>query len=258
MVTIYFLVGHQTPDIRQNVFDGEPNAGHSRLLVSGFWRLVSEGRASVPWMFELAGSPVPVRRDLIDVYESLWTHFASPGATMTGPQRIALLESARARDVAAATAEGVDPVLTDLGTTLLHDPPAVHGDDVAAAADTCGFPPVVETIAIVSMLSAVDGAHRALSSSLEPLPTPRPGEPTQQVREGLKRRRTHVPVPPGPIPVTLDLIPIEGEVFQSSFGPQYMTEEEMADDRFARSPGLDRAQIEVVSSRTSIINECFY
>ena len=71
-------------------------------------------------------------------------------------------------------------------------------------------------------------------------------------------RRTHIPVPPGPIPVMLDLLPDEGAAFQALFGPQYMTGWEMALDTFRRSPGLDRAQMEVVSSRTSIHNECFY
>ena len=55
-----------------------------------------------------------------------------------------------------------------------------------------------------------------------------------------------------------DLLPMEGAVFQSLFGPHYMTGWEMALDGFARNPGLDRAQMELVSSRTSLHNECFY
>ena len=201
---------------------------------------------------------MPVRRDLTQAYESLWNHFAAPGATMTGRQRVGLLESARADDPAAASEAGVSASLFGLGALLLHDPAAVHGGDVHTAAEATSFPEVVETISLVSMLSAVDGAHRALTSPLEPLPQPVQGAATGVIQEGLKPRRTHVPVPPGPIPFTLDLVPASGRAFQESFGPQYMTGPEMMDDRFERRPGLNRAQMEVISSRTSIINECFY
>ncbi|VAW06627.1 hypothetical protein MNBD_ACTINO01-965, partial [hydrothermal vent metagenome] len=33
---------------------------------------------------------------------------------------------------------------------------------------------------------------------------------------------------------------------------------EMGSPTFSRTPGLNRAQMEVVSSRTSLLNECFY
>ena len=108
------------------------------------------------------------------------------------------------------------------------------------------------------MLAAIDGTHRGLGAGLEPLPEPQPGDPSGRVAAGLKRRRTHIPVPPGPIPVVLDLLPEEGAAFQAMFGPQYMTGWEMAMDNFYRSPGLNRAQMEIVSSRTSMHNECFY
>jgi hypothetical protein len=58
--------------------------------------------------------------------------------------------------------------------------------------------------------------------------------------------------------VTLNLLPDEGAAFQALFGPQYMTDMEMVLDDFRREPGLNRAQMELVSSRTSIHNECFY
>jgi hypothetical protein len=117
---------------------------------------------------------------------------------------------------------------------------------------------VVEVISIVSMLSAVDGAHSALGADLEPLPAPLEGEPTREIAEGLRQRHTHVPMPAGAIPVALDLLPHVGQVFRNSFGPQYMTGPEMALDDFHRTPGLNRAQMEIVSSRTSLLNECFY
>ena len=206
-------------------------------------------------MFDFAGSPVPVRDDVVYAHRSLWHHVARPGPTLTGEQRVQMLDGARADDPAAT---GLSAELGALAAALYHRPIAVHGDMVRGAADRDGDPTTVEVLALVSMLSAVDGTHRGLGVGLEPLPEPIAGDPDGRIAEGLKRRRTHIPVPPGPIPVMFDLLPMEGAVFQSLFGPHYMTGWEMALDVFKRTPGLDRAQIELVSSRTSIHNECFY
>jgi hypothetical protein len=65
-------------------------------------------------------------------------------------------------------------------------------------------------------------------------------------------------MPPGPIPVTLDLIPSEAEAFRAMFDSLYMTEAQMADPQFGREPGLNTPQLETIASRISMLNECFY
>lgn len=206
-------------------------------------------------MFEFVGSPVSVRPDLKYSYVNTWNHFARPGTALTGAQRVGLLHAVRDTGGDAAW---FGPAIAQLAQTLYSDPAAMNGAIVAAAVEEAGDPATVEVIGLVSMLAAIDGTHRALGAELEPLPEPQPGEPSGRVAEGLKRRRTHIPVPPGPIPFVLDLLPEEGAAFQAMFGPQYMTGWEMALDNFFRSPGLNRAQMEIVSSRTSMHNECFY
>jgi hypothetical protein len=210
-------------------------------------------------VFEFIGSPVPVRDDLKRAYAGIWSHLAEPGPTLTGVQRVGIAAYVRAAQ-SGDTPEWTDlpSSLLALGTTLFSNPGRVDRSMVRSAADEVGDPCVVEIISIVSMLSAVDGSHRALGADLEPLPAPLEGKPTEEIAEGLTQRRTHVPMPSGAIPVALDLLPRVGMVFKSTFGPQYMTEHEMALDDFARTPGLDRAQIEIVSSRTSMHNKCFY
>lgn len=210
-------------------------------------------------MFEFVGSPVPVRQDLRDTYIEMWRHFAQPGPTLTGRQRVGLAAYVR------AARSGDTPAWVDLPATLLHlattlfgDPAGVDGPMVRQAATDAGDPMVVEVIGLVSMLAAVDGAHRGLTAELEPLPSAMDGEPTGVIAEGLKPRRTHVPMPAGAIPVALDLVPEVGRAYRDSFGPQYMLETDMQFQDFERSPGLNRAQIEVISSRTSLHNKCFY
>lgn len=210
-------------------------------------------------MFEFNGSPVPVRQDLKDTYGEIWDHLSAPGPTLTGEQRVGLaayMRAARCGDTPAWV--GLPTSVLDLAARLFTDPATVDASAVRAAADDAGYPMTVEVMSIASMLSSVDGAHRGLTADLEPLPVPDSGQPTGNIAEGLKRRRTHVPVPSGAINVAFDLLPDVGEVFQNSFGSQYMTGHEMALDDYERDPGLNRAQMEVISSRTSMHNRCFY
>lgn len=211
-------------------------------------------------MFTFEGSPVPVRHDLRHAYRSTWHHFAHPGPTLSGSQRIETLRGMRSgATVAAASLIGIPDALAHLADTVYSSPTALNGTIVGTAIEAAGEFMTVEVIALASMLASVDGTHRGLGARLEPLPEPVAGKPTGEVAEGLKRRRTHVPVPPGPIPFVLDLLPAEGAAYQALFGPQYMTGPEMMMNDFRRLPhGLDRAQMECVSARTSIHNECFY
>ena len=210
-------------------------------------------------MFDFPGSPVPVRPDLRYSYINTWNHFSRPGPTLSGPDRVEVLAAARnGKAPEQAGAAWFGPAIATMTDTLYGTPKAMNGSIVAAAVEEAGDPTTVEVIGLVSMVAALDGTHRALGAALEPLPEPQTGAPTGIITDGLKRRRTHIPVPPGPIPVVLDLLPEEGAAFQAMFGPQYMTGWEMALNDFRRHPGLDRAQMEIVSSRTSMHNECFY
>lgn len=206
-------------------------------------------------MFDFQASPVPVRADIGDVYRRFWDHLASPGGSLTGEQRVAIAAASRLSAPAEADlAEG----LQQFAGHLMNDPATVTGDHVRAAADVSGDPQTVETIGIVCQLSAVDAFHAALDLDQPPLPNPKPGPPTGEITPDLKRRRTHVPVPPGPIPVTLDLVPAEGRMLEHMAGPMYMTYPDMEIPDFARTPGLNRSQMELVASRLSFHNECFY
>ena len=210
-------------------------------------------------MFDFAGASVPVRTDIAAVFKDEWAHLATAGAALSSHERLAVATTARnAVSNDRKPSGALDPAIAALASTLMADPGAVEEALVRATADAASEPTAVETIGIVSRLSAVDGFHRALGLALEPLPAPIDGEPTGAVTPDLKRRRTHVPMPPGPIPISLDLVPTEGLAVESLHGPLYMTYGEMAYDDFARRPGLNRAQMELISSRSSHRNGCFY
>lgn len=210
-------------------------------------------------MFDFLDAPVPVRSDLPAAFRAEWAHLTAPGATLSSSQRIAVASASRQSVGADERLElDLDQTIVDLAAGLMADPGAVDEALVRSTADSVGDPTTVEVIGIVSRLSAVDGFHDALGLALEPLPEPIEGEPTGEFAPGLKRRRTHVPMPSGPIPVSLDLTPSEGVAMEALAGPLYMTYSEMAHSDFSRAPGLNRAQMELISSRTSHRNGCFY
>ncbi len=187
---------------------------------------------------------------MIEVERMAFETLARPGAVLDGSQRVDLAAAAR-------SGEGTGP-LEKFARHLYSSPATVHQEHVRAAADATSDPAVVETIAIIARLSALDRVHDVLDVQLEPLPDPQPGSPSGVIAEGLKRRRGHVPMPPGPIPVTLGLVPSEEAPFHALFGPLYMTEEEMGDPHFHRDPGLNTPQLETIAARISLLNECFY
>ena len=203
-------------------------------------------------MFAFDGSPVPIRDDLRDAHAEIWAHFARPGQVLDANERHTILKIVRN----SSYPDGDE--LGRLASTLYENPAGVSGDTVRAAIATSGEAAVVETVALVSMLAAVDSTHRALGANLEPLPEPHRGEPSGNIATGLKKRRTWVPMPTTSITGALDLLPTENAAYAAMCGPLYMTFAEMSSPVFERSPGLNRAQLETIAARTSLLNECFY
>ena len=201
-------------------------------------------------MSQLLEAQVEARSDAVAAEKAQFVALASPGAALTGEERVTIASAARTGDP--------ENELQQLAHHLYSEPATVHEEHVRAAADAAGDPAAVEVVGIVARLSSVDRIHDVLGVDSEPLPEPSEGEPTGEFVEGLKRRRGFLPKPPGEIPVTLDLVPSEGRALRAMFGPMYMTEEEMADPYFERDPGLNTPQLETIAARISLINRCFY
>ncbi len=201
-------------------------------------------------MFDFPESRVAVRRDISIAIRRAFQFLASPGGSLSGTERVSLARAAR-------SGHSSDP-LERLAAHLYSSPATVDEAAARSVADLVGDPPVVEAVGVVARLSCVDRFCQVIGVDQLPLPEPVTAPPTGDIAPGLKRRRAHVPMPPGPIPVALDLVPAEGKALRAMFGPFYMTEEQMADPNFARHPGLDTAQLEIVAARVSLVNRCFY
>jgi alkylhydroperoxidase family enzyme len=212
-------------------------------------------------MFDFSTSPLPVTHDRAEAFRYVWRRLARPGTWWTGQERVAIAATARTvYESGHATAHTELPAAaTGAAALLSHNPAAVSQAHIADWEDG-GLTPshYVELVGIVAQITAIDTFHRALDLDLEPLPEPEPGEPSAELPSTPATvTKAWVPmVGPPTIPTSLSAVPAEMEALEALHGPMYLTYEEMGDP--AVTHGLTRAQMELVASRTSAINECFF
>ena len=244
-------------------------------------------------MFDYATAGIAVRDDLEEAHRFLWTHVASPGAWWTGAERVAIAAEVRnattcdlcRRRKAALSPRGVAGVHDSLGALpskvveLIHhvrtDPGRLSRAWFDALIDaTFTVPMYVETLAVVAHVTGVDYFARALGVAPEPLPAPRPGEPSRYRPPSAKAGTAWVPMiapedAAGPEADLYDqaplipnivrarsLIPAEGRARPRSAGAHYFPVALIPDPTARRA--LDRMQIELVAARVSALNQCFY
>ncbi|MDH3730212.1 MAG: hypothetical protein OES13_03640 [Acidimicrobiia bacterium] len=190
---------------------------------------------------------------LTDAFAEEWQRLAKPGATLDGAGRVEVAVTARAAYAGAATPE--EPV-HQAASTISASPASIREAWVEGIASEIGYPTYVEVAGVVARLTAVDTVHRALGLELMALPQPEPGEPTGEVDPDLRKTSAWVPMKAASVVYALGIVPAEMRAQEIMSGPLYMTYEAMDDPAH---PGvITRAQKELVASRTSAINECFY
>ena len=212
-------------------------------------------------MFGFARSPLPVHDDRAEAFRHVWRHLAAPGTWWTGEERVSIAAVARTAYESGESREesGLPAAATEAAALLSHQPAAISQEQIndwESRGLSAGH--YVELIGIVSQLTAVDTFHRALEMELEPLPAAQGGEPSQQLPAAPATiTKAWVPMLGSPtIPTSLSAVPAEMAALEALHGPMYLTYEEMSDPAVTR--GLTRAQTELVASRTSAINECFF
>ena len=212
-------------------------------------------------MFDFNNAPLPINDELAAAFRLVWDRLATPGTWWTGTERVAIAEVARlAYKGNDGTAHPSLPAPAVAAASLLSRKPAGVTKRLIQEWEGAGLEPTryVELVGVVAQVTAVDTFHRALVIDLEPLPPPRPGEPSRQLPETpAQANRAWVPmVGPPTIPSSLSAVPAEMDALEELHGPMYLTYEEMGNPSIQK--GLSRAQIELVAGRTSAINECFF
>lgn len=247
---------------------------------------------------DYAQSRYPVRDDVVEVHREGLRALARAGTWWTGPERLALAAEARAaRDCAlcrerkaALSPFGVEgdhdgpgvlaPEIVDVVHRIVTDPGRLgrswyEGVIAGGALDEEHY---VELVAVTVMTHALDVFARALGVPPARLSAPVDGAPSKQRPATARVERAWVPqIPAGAeggddwralygdrplvaqIGRALSLVPAEVRMLQAFSGPHYMVLDHVSDPSYS-TPGraLDRLQTELVASRVSAINECFY
>ena len=116
----------------------------------------------------------------------------------------------------------------------------------------------VELVGVVGRLAALDTAAFGLGLDPTPLPTPVAGAPLEATVPGVDYVDGWVPTAGIAFPPTAyTAVPGATELWIDVSSVLYMPLEEMGDPTFVRDEAT-RAQIELVASRTSYLNDCFY
>ena len=237
-------------------------------------------------------SPAPVRDDLTASQQRAWKSLAEPGAWWTGAERVAIAaETRNARSCrlcnerrAALSAGAVSGEHDEIGglpkaaVEAIHRITTDHGrlskawfeQTLAAGLEDGQY---VEIVGVVVTIVSIDSFCRGMGLPPHPLPEAVPGEASRYRPSGATPGDAWVPTigflrargpeadlydgkPTGNVIAALSLVPDEVRTLKDLSATHYLSPDKMLDLTAARS--LDRAQIELVAARVSVLNECFY
>ena len=216
---------------------------------------------------------LPVGSGTSAAHKNTLRALAAPGAWWSGPERLAIVRETRAAPECPLCHARSRSTFATIGG-IEHDssndlPPeaveAIHGmrndsghltrrwfDHVIAA----GMRPeaYVELVAIVASSVVVDTFAQGVGLGLPDLPPAQPGAPTPESSEDVVDAGAWVPIArEGRFNIirSLAIVPSARALFFGAFDNSYYRTPET---RFA----LTRPQVELVASRVSALNECFY
>jgi alkylhydroperoxidase family enzyme len=234
-----------------------------------------------------ADSIYPVREDVAAIHASQIKKLGSPGTWGTGMQRLAIVNEARQSGYQAGVLEEPDQPgaipdmeLSAVARRVVHRlavSPKDMDKDFYDAAIKEGLSDVeyVEIVGLIARFTCFDIFARGIGVPLRPLPAPQPGQPTRDRPATVVLEKAWVPtIPAGPdggdfglalfglwqpyIMRGLSLVPDEYRAHHDLEEVQYMPSAHFMEFDYQHHEGLTRPQAEIVASRVSALNECFY
>lgn len=245
--------------------------------------------------FEFVGTAVPIREDLPEAFRSAWEHIAKPGPGWSGAERVAIAEECRRAETCALCRKRKDAVSPNavqgehdhgggLPTEAIEAVHRMSSDPGRLSKGfleetlTAGLTDIqwVEIVGLVSALKSVDAFHRAMGLPAEPLPEPGPGEATGYRPEGATMSGAWLPMirekdlgenekdiyggapQTGNVIRAMSLAPDEVRNLGVLSDAMYIKPHEVGSFSATGNRALDRMQLELLGSRVSKLNECFY
>ena len=246
--------------------------------------------------FDYSDAPFPIPDRIRDCHLRDWERLRSPGAWWTGAERVAIARQTRAagdcelcRERAASLSPAAVPgqhdpdELLPAGAVdaihkLVSDNPRLSKAwyDEVTTAEQMSDARYIELLGVLVHVFAVDEVHRALDLALEPLPEPLPGTPSLRRPAGARQDVSWPPIvlPEGIDPADADiyadmrgrpanvisalsLVPDNVRWLNDQFAAHYLSWPQMGEiDTNHRT--LTRPQLELLATRVSALNECFY
>ncbi len=236
--------------------------------------------------------PFNVRQDLIDAHEEVWANLGRPGTWLTAAEKVAIAAETRAAQdctlcrkrkeaLSPYAVEGVhdsiselDPARIDAIHRIVTDPGRLSRRLITDLADQ-GITDVeyVELLGVIMMTMDIDMFHRAVGIPPLPLPKPQPGEPTRQrptqlsdigawlpvlsTRDPLAKELFNNAIRVSNVALGLSLVPEMTRDQVTLIESQYVPLSQIA-STVSSGRAITRAQMELIASRVSALNECFY
>lgn len=203
--------------------------------------------------------PITMAEPMLDGLRREWQRLGRAGTWWTGAERVAIAQVARKALAGQDTTNSMLPQpATQAAGRVASDATSINPGTLRQfEADGLSPAAYTEIVGVVARLVAVDTTVRGAGAPEEPLPAPSPGEPSGLTPEEARKRSAWVPMVGAAGAVTaLTGVSAEAEAQEDLHGALYLTYEEMGDSTVIK--GLSRAQLELVASKTSMLNECVY
>ncbi len=227
--------------------------------------------------FEYSDVDLPIRAKTISSQQESWRIISSPGRWWSGAERVEIARIGRAaRDLGAADSELLPEAAVHAVQKLVVDNANLSREwyEAMIAAPGMSEDRYVELVAVTVHALSIDEFHRALGLELEALPQPIDGKPTRERPTLAAQRASWPPIVPrdglnpgdqelyGPLEwganviSALSLVPENVRWLHDLSEGHYLSFQEMRQPDPLRS--ISRPQIELIASRVSALNECFY
>jgi hypothetical protein len=247
---------------------------------------------------DYSASNYPVRDGIVTAQDEVLESFAKSGTWWTGEERVAIATESRAsRDCslcaerkAALSPFSVDGIHDGPGTLaadivdvihrIVTDPGRLARSwyEGVIANTSLDEEHYIELVSVTVLANALDVFGRAIGTGALPLPKPIAGSPSRQRPVSARLDGAWVPqIPAGEeggedyanlyegrefvpqIGRALSLVPAEVMMLNTLSQAHYMSIENVGNPGYVEPDrAIDRLQMELVASRVSAINECFY
>ena len=247
--------------------------------------------------FDYSEAGFPIAERIRECHLRDWERLRGPGAWWTGAERVAIARQTRlaedcglCRERAAALSPAAvageheaDALLPRAAVEAIHklvtDKSRLSEAWYEGVVGAAGMSEerYIELLGVLVHVFAVDELHRALDLPLEPLPTPLGGTPSGYRPAGAAKDASWPPIllpehaDPGDMDIyeemrgrrpanvvsALSLVPDNVRWLNDQFAAHYLSWTEMGEiDKQHRR--LTRPQLELLATRVSALNECFY